>query len=80
MITRDSTELTDPPRWSHHWRTGGPIKLAQLASSGPMPLAGDTWRLAHEPSAGRARLGFLTRCQRRGVAVVWLERGARAEP
>jgi hypothetical protein len=43
MLTRDSTDLTDPG-WSHHWRTGGPITLAELASSGPMPLAGDTQR------------------------------------
>ena len=31
MLTRDSTELTDPG-WSHHWRTGGPITLAELTS------------------------------------------------
>ena len=41
MLTRDSTDLTDPG-WSHHWRTGGPITLAELDSGGPMPLAGDT--------------------------------------
>jgi len=31
ILTRNSTEQTDPG-WSHHWRTGGPITLAQLAS------------------------------------------------
>ena len=31
MLTRHSTELTDPG-WSHHWRTGGPITLAELTS------------------------------------------------
>ena len=38
------------PGWSHHWRTGwshdwrnsGPITLAELLPSGPIPLAGDT--------------------------------------
>ena len=37
------------PGWSHHWRTGwshdwrnsGPITLAELLPSGPIPLAGD---------------------------------------
>jgi hypothetical protein len=41
MLTRHSTELTDPGGWSHHWRTGGPITLAELSSTGPIPLAGD---------------------------------------
>ena len=27
--------------WSHDWRKGGPITLAELLPSGPMPLAGD---------------------------------------
>jgi hypothetical protein len=31
MLTRHSTELTDPG-WSHHWRKGGPITLAELTS------------------------------------------------
>ena len=31
MLTRHSTELTDPG-WSHHWRTGGPITLAEHTS------------------------------------------------
>ncbi len=42
----DDHPLTAPnwrtPGWSHHWRTGGPITLAELNSSGPMPLAGDS--------------------------------------
>jgi hypothetical protein len=50
MLTRDSTEPADPgwshhwrSRWSHHWRKGGPITLAELLPSGPIPLAGDTY-------------------------------------
>ena len=38
-----------------------------------------SWRLAHAPSAGPAQPGFRTRSQRQGVAVLWLERGGRAE-
>ena len=48
MLTRDSTEPADPgvvpslaQGWSHDWRKGGPITLAELLPSGPMPLAGD---------------------------------------
>ncbi len=47
MLTGDNTELADPKvvpslatgvvpslanRWSHHWRTGGPITLARTRS------------------------------------------------
>jgi hypothetical protein len=43
-------ELADPRRWSHHWRTGGPITGDEMVPShwrnsrpgGPIPLAGDT--------------------------------------
>ena len=56
MLTRDSTEPADPgvshhwrTGWSHDWRKGGPITLAERLPSAPMPLAGDT----PEPSALR---------------------------
>jgi len=42
-------KLADPRRWSHHWRTGGPITGDEMVPShwrnshpgGPIPLAGD---------------------------------------
>src|SRR5215213_7254168 len=33
--------LVDPDRWSHHWRSAGPMPLALTAPGGPMLLAGD---------------------------------------
>lgn len=36
------------PGWSHDWRKGGPMLLAELSSGGPMLVAGDNYSLANE--------------------------------
>jgi len=40
MLTRDSTEPADPRGWSHHWRTDGPITLAEHTSKRSHPTGG----------------------------------------
>jgi len=50
-------KLADPPRWSHHWRTGGPITGEPVVPShwrnspqgGPFHLAGDRVAAIAEP-------------------------------
>ena len=51
MHRLNAPALVDPGEgWSHDWRTGGPIPLAQLrAQGGPIKLAGDT-RYPAQPS------------------------------
>jgi hypothetical protein len=54
MAFSAATPLVDAPEWSHHWRKGGPMRLAKLTTrwphaagesyppGGPVLLAGDT--------------------------------------
>ena len=53
MLTRHSTELTDPG-WSHHWRTGGPITLADHTSRWSHATGGRQQRapLRSHPASG----------------------------
>jgi hypothetical protein len=38
---QQALSLVDPTGWSHDWRRGGPMLLAEPAQRGPHVLAGD---------------------------------------
>ena len=77
MLTRDNTELADPPATvpslaegrSHHWRTVVPSHWRNQQPTGPIALAGDSGDVDAERVVGRR-----SRRWWRGVPTVVLPR------